>query len=81
MPHNVHAPEIVCSHAALQPSGEGLFHRLCPACGEGVLLVYRDPRSLALVNVDRCTRCGQKVVYTDRFIGGEIVANIRSPAS
>lgn len=74
----IRAAPIRVSHANLQPygSGESAYRRLCPKCKTGALMVRRDLESLALTNLDNCTLCGQHFIYSDRFIGGEPVADV-----
>jgi hypothetical protein len=60
------------SHTSLRRVSENSpFRSFCPACGEGFLLVRRDQESFALLSTDRCTSCGQLILYTDSFIHGE----------
>jgi hypothetical protein len=49
-----------------------------PCATRGILLVMRDQASFSLINMDRCTSCGQTVIYTDPFIGGERVVDASS---
>jgi hypothetical protein len=57
-------------------SDSSVFRVRCPVCEEGILMVCRHQESFELVNVDRCTRCAQMVIYTDKFINGEPVLDI-----
>lgn len=76
-PKNVHAPAIRVSHSQLARWGdESDFKSKCPACEKGLLLVMRDQTTFQLINVDRCVSCGQLVIYTDKFIGGEPVYDV-----
>lgn len=66
---NGRRPPIRVSFYRLCPIGpdpEELSHKsACPACPGGMLLMARDSRSGALLAEDRCTSCGQAVVYED----------------
>jgi hypothetical protein len=76
-PHNAHAPVIRVRHADLQRcSEESVFRVKCPVCKEGILLVLRDQVTFQIINLDCCVSCGQHVVYTDKFIGGEPVYEV-----
>ena len=74
---NMKADPVKACHAQLEPfrGTESPYRKLCPTCREGALLVRRDQGSMMLTNVDRCTHCGQVVVYSDRFINGEPVSH------
>ncbi len=80
---NVDAKPLRVSHADLQRFGntDSAYRRLCPVCLKGALMVTRDRVSRMLVNVDRCTHCGQVLIYSDRFIGGEPVSHIEKEPS
>ena len=54
-------------------SDESAFKVYCPACPDGILLVFRDQDSLRVLSHDRCLSCGQHVVYLDKVIGDELV--------
>ncbi len=45
------------------------FRSWCPVCGKGILLVGRAGNLLK--RVDRCTLCGQLVIYDGDEIAGE----------
>lgn len=79
-PNNIQAPAIRVSHAELERWGEepGDFKSKCPSCPDGLLLVMRDQKTFALINVDRCVSCGQTVIYTDKMIGGEFVTDLHA---
>jgi uncharacterized protein (DUF983 family) len=47
------------------PDDPTAHKRVCPACGEGLLLMRRDRQTLELLALDACTLCGQHVVYED----------------
>lgn len=68
---NIHAPLIDVRHSELKRWSESCFKSCCPACKEGVLLVYRNPETFKLVRMDRCIVCGQTVRYLDDKIGLE----------
>jgi len=63
---NINAPILEVNHADLEEAlpGSDSYRRDCPKCG-GVLPVQRDPRSFALLALDRCCVCGQAVKYLD----------------
>jgi len=67
---------LLVSHADLERVSESLYRSRCPACSKGVLFVHRSQATLELINVDRCTYCGQLVVYTDKFIADEPVLDV-----
>ena len=73
---NEHAPVRRLQHADLTPFDEGGFKRECPACERGVLLVRRDQKTLALINMDTCTLCAQRFMYTDVTIAGAPVQDV-----
>lgn len=61
-------------HSALLPASEvSAYKRLCPFCGEGMLLVRRDDMNGKLKRQDRCTSCGQAVKYLDDKINEELL--------
>ncbi len=71
-PPNIEAEPLRVSHTTLTRSNpDTLYRSICPACNEGRLLVYRDPQTHDLLNVDLCTHCMQTIVYTDTEINGE----------
>jgi len=80
---NINANPIRVSHADLQRYGEteSVFKKFCPVCLKGAVMVYRDQKSMMLQNVDRCTYCGQTIIYSDRYIGGEPVLHIEKDPS
>jgi len=80
---NMNAKPIRVSHADLQRYGEteSEFKKLCPACLKGCVMVYRDQKSMMLMNVDRCTWCGQTLIYSDKYIGGEPVSHVEKDPS
>jgi len=62
---NADAPVKEVRHADLQrESDNSLFKSKCPACKDGVLLIYREDNG-RLREFDRCIACGQAVRYTD----------------
>lgn len=76
-PVNYDKPPRKLSHASLTRVGdESPFRSKCPVCPNGVLLVQRDQKSFALQNLDSCVVCGQRVIYTDKFINGEPVTDV-----
>jgi hypothetical protein len=52
---------------------ESAYRKFCPVCNEGALLVQRDQETFDLINVDRCIRCAQLVIYDDETINDEPV--------
>ena len=58
------APVLRVAHADLAPYHDQRWARVCPTCREGLLLARRDLTLLILAE-DLCTRCGQRVCYTD----------------
>lgn len=77
---NIRAEPISVCHAELvAASAESPYRKYCPVCKLGILLVRRDPATFMLINVDNCSLCGQTVIYRDKFIGGEPVADVVQP--
>lgn len=71
---NANKGAIHVKHADLKRVGESAFRSQCPACNEGLLMVYRESNHpFRLRNVDRCTRCFQVVIYDDDSIANEEV--------
>jgi predicted RNA-binding Zn-ribbon protein involved in translation (DUF1610 family) len=70
-PTNLDKPVIKVSHAELERWSEDSYKSKCPACEDGILLIYRDERTFALQRQDRCISCGQQFYYTDPEINGE----------
>jgi hypothetical protein len=58
------------AHASLERWSDSAYKSKCPACKDGLLLIYRDV-DFKLVRLDRCVSCGQQVYYTDDAINGE----------
>lgn len=67
--NNIHAQPIRIYHANLQRVNEGSYLSECPFCPNGVLVVTRHNVTYMLSRRDRCTGCGQAVVYQDDKIG------------
>lgn len=44
---------------------DGKYRSTCPECKVGLLLIYRDPNTMELLELDRCILCGQQFRYTD----------------
>ncbi len=79
---NIKKLPLLVSHTDLERfSTESDYRSRCPECNTGLLLVNRDQMTLSLINVDRCTFCGQLMIYTDKFIAGEPVLDIHSTKS
>lgn len=55
-------------HEDLQRVSESPFRSWCPVCDAGILLVGRLGKWLK--RADRCTLCGQLVIYGDVEIAG-----------
>jgi len=70
---NLRKPPLTVSHSSLERVGDSDFKSVCPSCGEGVLLVVRDQRTMAVTPPDRCVSCGQRFEYSDETVGGERV--------
>ena len=51
--------------ASLKVLFEGEYRRQCPFCKEGVLPMQRSSDTYELLDWDRCTGCGQVVIYDD----------------
>jgi cytochrome c1 len=62
---NMAKPIIQVKHAELQRSDNSVYRSECPICKNGILLVYRNPKTFVLEAFDRCVWCGQSVEYTD----------------
>lgn len=78
---NMKAETMRITHADLRRvSPASPFKCWCPECKDGILPVCRQQSSGALINVDRCTQCGQQFLYTDKFIGGETVLDVTMPS-
>ena len=69
---NINKKAVRVRHALLQRVNdeESPFRSWCPVCDRGILLVGRTPSFKALTRVDRCTLCGQVVLYEDDEIAG-----------
>lgn len=52
-------------HTELLRFGDSIYKSQCPECVSGILFVLRDPKDFKLMNVDRCTCCGQQFEYAD----------------
>jgi uncharacterized protein (DUF983 family) len=62
---NIKKPCIKIKHSGLTRYGDSYYKSSCPACKEGILLVYRNPETLVLERYDRCILCGQQFEYMD----------------
>lgn len=62
---NVNEPIIEINHKNLSRFGGSPYKSVCPKCEEGLLLIYRDQKSLVLQEYDRCVLCGQQFKYKD----------------
>jgi uncharacterized protein (DUF983 family) len=63
---NISAPIKRIRHSELVRVGDSAYRSECPECGEGVLLVARDPKNnYELSAYDRCVLCGQQFEYVD----------------
>lgn len=66
LPLRIYAPTMYVKHADLTRFGDSIFKSKCPITKcDGILLVHRNRENFHLEPIDRCIRCGQKVVYTD----------------
>ncbi len=66
-PDNIDRPPLRVRFFDLErydPERERDHKSICPACGDGLLLMHRDSRGRLLAE-DICALCGQHVVYTD----------------
>ncbi len=61
---NMERQPIRLYYADLAAAGEDMLRRDCPFCANGSLPLRRDDNG-HLVTEDRCTGCGQQVVYLD----------------
>ena len=63
---------LTVAHASLAPwSADSSYRAKCPACPNGILMVYRNEKTMALQRADCCISCGQRFHYTDESIAGE----------
>jgi len=63
---NIGKPPIRVRHADLKRcSDESPYKSKCPACPDGILLIYRDQDTLKLLERDVCVVCGQAFIYED----------------
>jgi hypothetical protein len=78
---NVKAERMRVAHADLRRvNSSSQFKSWCPKCKEGMLTVCRQQSSGTIINIDRCIQCGQQFLYTDKFIGGEVVLDVTMPS-
>ena len=74
---NVDKEPLRVLHSGLKRiSSESSFRSECPTCKSGFLLVGRDRNNFNLLRNDSCILCGQRVVYLDRDIAGEILHSV-----
>jgi hypothetical protein len=66
---NIDESPVNVRHEDLKRTGDSPFRSWCPVCDEGILLVGRIGKWLK--RADRCTLCGQLVIYRDVEIAGE----------
>lgn len=65
-PQNLDNPPLVVRHASLRRfSDTSDYKSCCPVCEDGLLMVWRDDKTLELKAEDYCVLCGQRVVYED----------------
>ncbi len=76
---NIERPILQVTHANLERADASPFRSTCPTCREGLLLVRREGMFGALLNLDSCTLCGQRVLYTDRMISGVVLKRVALP--
>lgn len=63
---NIAAEPILVKHFTLKyADDESIYRTICPVCDTGILLMARDMKTFHLLKNDRCTFCGQAVIYTD----------------
>jgi hypothetical protein len=63
---NINEPPMRVRHAELKRADkDSAYKSICPVCNTGWLLVERDIKTFQLNPIDRCTRCGQHVIYSD----------------
>lgn len=62
---NINSEIIHVRHADLDAVGDSKYQRRCPACKTGSLPVTRNRSTFMLEAADRCSLCGQRVVYDD----------------
>lgn len=67
---NLEAEPVKVLHAKLQPY-LSTSARECPVCNDGLLLLHRDKKTFKMQRRDRCTVCGQLVIYQDDEVRGE----------
>lgn len=64
---NSKQPILDVEHFRLDPADRRAngWASVCPACGDGLLLVRRDPETFLIQQYDLCAGCGQRVRYLD----------------
>lgn len=65
LPANITNPPLTVHYLSLARITTGSLKSHCPFCAEGTLPMERHPRTLRLIDQDRCVSCGQAVVYAD----------------
>ena len=62
---NFDEPTIEINHADLERYDDSVYKSVCPKCKEGILLIYREHKTLNLLAEDVCISCGQHFKYLD----------------
>jgi hypothetical protein len=62
-------------HSELERYSDSAYKSKCPACKNGILLIYRNQDEyFRLRRQDHCISCGQQFIYMDETINGEPMA-------
>lgn len=72
---NLDKPPLHVRHSELKRwcAERSHFRSECPVCPDGLLMVGRESGTLNLLRYDNCITCGQRVVYLDLDIAGELL--------
>ena len=63
---NINEPVLEIHHSELERfSKTSIYKSVCPVCEQGLLLIYRNQKTLKLEEYDRCVLCGQLIRYLD----------------
>ncbi len=69
---NLRAKALRLYHADLKRSSPNSPYKSeCPVCPNGVLAICRSPGTWRLSRVDRCSGCGQLIIYLDEAVNTE----------
>ena len=63
--YNLEMPVIEVKHSELERADSSPYRSMCPSCGMGRLLIYRDNDTGILLAEDCCIYCGQRFYYLD----------------